>query len=140
MGSAGVFEILNVPEPKLSCRTPGISYTITCMKCGSQNVAAVYQGESSKNAFARGKKHLSELKSACRNNSMVIYNSVHHQQEPPTSQNFQMKILRFIRRPMDRQIEESIRIKDSTADILMNSGAEWRSDRIPRAKFQVQAP
>ena len=38
---------------------------------------------------------------------------------------------------MERQIEESIRIKDSTAEVLMNSRSEWRADKIPRAAFQA---
>ena len=38
---------------------------------------------------------------------------------------------------MERQIEESIRVKDSTAEIVMISVSEWRADRIPRAAFQA---
>ena len=38
-------------------------------------------------------------------------------------------------KPLDRQVDEALRIKHSEADILMNSGAEWRLDAIPRANF-----
>ena len=37
---------------------------------------------------------------------------------------------------MDRQIDASLRIKYSSAAIVMNSGSEWRSDRIPRARVE----
>ena len=39
---------------------------------------------------------------------------------------------------MNRQIEEALRIRHtSQSSILMNSGAEWRGDPIPRATFAV---
>ena len=36
--------------------------------------------------------------------------------------------------PLARQIDESLRIKYSSTDVVMNSGSEWRMDRIPRAR------
>ena len=36
---------------------------------------------------------------------------------------------------MDRQIDESLRIKHSMATV-MNSGSEWRMDPIPRARVE----
>ena len=103
--------------------------------CGSNDVSAVYEGESSKNAYARGRKHLQELKAGLRTNAMVIHNVTHH--ESPTENNFQMRVLKIITKPLDRQIDESIRIKDSEAGIILNSGSEWRGDRVPRASFQT---
>ena len=41
-------------------------------------------------------------------------------------------------KPLDRQIDESIRLKFSTpSSIIMNSGSEWRGDAIPRAAFSA---
>ena len=50
-----------------------------------------------------------------------------------------MRVIRTFSSPLERQIDESIRIKDSEADFILNSGAEWRSDRVPRASFQTAA-
>ena len=44
-----------------------------------------------------------------------------------------MRFVKTFSRPLDRQIDESVH--DSYADIVMNSGSEWRGDRIPRASF-----
>ena len=129
------FQCSTCQDPRISCRKPGIGYTITCLKCKSKDLSAVYEGESSKNAYARGKKHLQELKGALRTNAMVIHNLAHH--DSPTENNFQMRVLKVISKPLDRQIDESIRIKDSEADFILNSGAEWRNDRVPRASFQT---
>ena len=127
------FQCSTCPDPKFSCRKPGIGYTITCLLCSSWGVNAVYQGESSKNAYARGKKHLEELRAALRTNGMVIHNSTHH--DSVTENNFMMRVVRCFSKPLDRQIDESVRIKDSLADIVMNSGSEWRGDKVPRASF-----
>ena len=78
---------------------------------------------------------MQELKAGLRTNAMVIHNVTHH--ESPTENNFQMRVLKIITKPLDRQIDESIRIKDSEADIILNSGSEWRADKIPRAAFQA---
>jgi len=46
-----------------------------------------------------------------------------------------MEAMKTFARPLDRQLDEALRIKYSQADIVMNSGAEWRLDAIPRANF-----
>ena len=47
------------------------------------------------------------------------------------------KVVRIISSPLERQIDESIRIQNSEAQIILNSGSEWRGDRVPRASFQT---
>ena len=136
-GKEDCFQCTTCPDPKFSCRRPGIGYSITCMKCSTEQVSAVYEGESSKSAYARGKKHLEELKAALRTNGMVIHNSTHHHHDGLSQNNFMMRVLRTFSRPLQRQIDESARIRYSEADIIMNSGAEWRGDRVPRASFQT---
>ena len=115
----------------VSCRKPGMSYKIVCTMCSS----AVYEGETSLCLYERGKKHLSELSSGLQSNCMVIHNRKFH--SDATEFNFKMQGLRHFKRPLDRQIDEALRIKNSTATILMNSGAEWRQPAIPRATFSA---
>ena len=115
----------------VSCRKPGMAYKISCTICPS----SVYEGETSLCLYERGKKHLSELSSSVQSNCMVIHNKKFHPDS--TTLNFRMEGLRHIRRPIDRQIDEAMRIKNSTARILMNSGAEWRQPAIPRAGFSA---
>ena len=128
------FQCSTCPDPRVSCRKPGIGYTIRCLKCNQSGVKSVYEGESSKNAYARGKRHLQELKSGVRTNAMVIHNIAHH--DSSKDNHFQMSVVKLISNPLNRQIDESLRIKDSDADIILNSGSEWRGDRVPRASFQ----
>ena len=121
----------NVSGKFQSCRRPGMSYKISCTICSS----AVYEGETSKCLYVRGKKHLGELSTGNKSNAMVIHNKKFH---PQTSGlNFRMEGLKHIGRPLDRQIDEAMRIKHSRAEVLMNSGAEWRRVAIPRATFSA---
>ena len=129
------FQCSTCPTPKYSCRKPGIGYKITCLKCASTGTIAVYEGESSKNAYARGKKHLQELRGAVKTNAMVIHNIAHH--DSPSENHFEMKVVKIISKPLERQIDESIRIQNSDANIILNSGSEWWGDRVPRASFQT---
>ena len=56
-----------------------------------------------------------------------------------TENNFVMHVLSTVSRPLERKIDESVRMKYSEADIILNSGSEWRGDRdrVPRASFQA---
>ena len=46
-----------------------------------------------------------------------------------------MEALQTFQKPLGRQIDEALRIKNSEFDILMNSGTEWRIDSVPRTWF-----
>ena len=41
---------------------------------------------------------------------------------------------------LDRQLDESMRLKFSSASIVLNSGSEWRGELIPRASFGPMLP
>jgi len=83
--------------------------------------------------YERGKKHLSEFHSGLSSNAMVIHNRKHHDGSPVL--NFRMEAIKTFISPLERQLNEALRIKYSDADILMNSGSEWRLDSVPRASF-----
>ena len=118
---------------KISCRKPGVGYKISCTICSSIGVSSVYEGESGKCLYERGKKHLSEFHSGLSSNAMVIHNRKHHDGSPVL--NFRMEAIKTFISPLERQLNEALRIKYSDADILMNSGSEWRLDSVPRASF-----
>ena len=135
-GKEDCFACLTVIEPgKISCRKPGIGYKITCVLCERNGVKAEYQGETSQTLYQRGKKHLDELRTGLSSNCMVIHNDVHHARS--REMHFRMEGIKSFKKPLDRQVNESLRIQGSaaTVDIIMNSGSEWRADALPRASF-----
>ena len=76
---------------------------------------------------------MKEFKDGVSTNGMVIHNQKYHQGSKEF--HFKMEALRTFQKPLDRQIEEALRIKNSEFEILMNSGTEWRIDSVPRARF-----
>ena len=132
-GSDQCFHCTTNENPTISCRTPGVGYTITCTVCGSGGLLAQYQGESGKNMFSRGKDHLREFKGRVTSNCMVIHSNKHHNGSRELT--YVMKPTSTFKTPLDRQLDESMRLKFSSASIIMNSGSEWRGESIPRASF-----
>ena len=59
--SKDCFQCSTEDNPQVSCRKPGISYTITCTECAESGSKAVYHGESSKCGYGRGKCTLKSL-------------------------------------------------------------------------------
>ena len=122
----------------MSCRKPGVGYRIVCTLCGTNGTVAQYQGESGRNLFTRGKEHLREFRGNNSSNCMVIHSRTHH--EGSDQFTYKMESTGFFRTPLDRQLDESMRLKFSGADITMNSGSEWRGVAIPRASFGHTLP
>ena len=93
----------------------------------------MYVGQSGKNGYSRGKKHLEDF--AARNNShcMVIHCRVHHPNEQMLASNFRMVPIRAYHTPLERQISEGLCIYNSDVDVLLNSGTEWMAGQVPRA-------
>ena len=69
--------------------------------------------------YERGKKHMSEIKGGVQTNCTVIHNKVHH--GASTEMNFRMEAVEKFASSMDRQLDESLRI---------------RYNPIPRAVFK----
>ena len=119
---------------KLSCRVPGVLYTIVCVLSEEEGgKSAVYYGESGKNCYERGKKHLEQFKAGNASHCMTIHSRVHHHEAPRLVSHYRMMPIKTIRKPLDRQISEALFIANSEDDVLLNSGAEWGAGRVPRA-------
>ena len=118
---------------QFSCRIPGASYRIVCTVCESSESSAVYYGETGQNLYSRGKQHLSEFRQKLPSNNIIIHNGKYHS-DILSGFNFRMEGEALFTSTLNRQIDESLRIKYSEAEVVMNSGSEWRQDRIPRAR------
>ena len=64
---------------------------------------------------------------------MSIHSRVHHSGVDKRMVHYRMEVLRKYKSPLDRQIGEALFIARSSANVRMNSGAEWRFNALPRA-------
>ena len=117
-----------------NCQKEGIVYKITCQECKSKGVSSEYIGESSRTAFLRGSEHLDDLAKKCEGSPLWKHCVEEHNSEEVK---FSMKVTGSHRTPLTRQIQESVKIENSTANILMNSKSEYNGSRIPRVVIEV---
>ena len=140
-GAEDCMYCLTSKEATFSCRTPGVGYSITCELCSAGGLVSKYQGETGKNLYARGRMHIQEFKASTQSNCMVIHNRIFHPQlvcvPGDETFNFRMEMTGVFKTPLDRQVDEAMRIKNDKVDHIMNSGSEWRADSIPRAAFSA---
>ena len=117
---------------KGSCRETDITYKIECLGSTEQEekCRGVYNGETGRNGYTRGAKHL-ELYEKEQENSAMWKHCV--QKHGSRKQEFKMIVQDKVRGdPTKRQILEAIRMTRTEEEDRMNSRAEWRSNKVPR--------
>ena len=117
-----------------NCQQEGIVYKISCEQCKVRGVTSEYVGESSRTAFLRGAEHLADLASRSEKSPLWKHCTEEH---AGVEVQFRMRVVRKHRTPLTRQIQESVEIENSAANILMNSKGEYNGSRIPRIVVEV---
>ena len=112
-----------------------MGYIITCNSCCKSGLLAQYEGETGRSLYERGSSHISEFKRKVSSNCMLIHNLAHH--NGSTEFHFKMESIGQFHTPFDRQLNESLRIQHSNADILINSANEWMANRVLRVVFST---
>ena len=81
--------------------------------------------------FIRGKEHKRALEN--KNTNSILYRPVINEHENEKEYvDFQMKITGKFKNPLSRQIDESLRIRNSLPGSLLNSKAEFHGPCIKR--------
>ena len=115
---------------KGACDKEGITYAITCMTCAENGIERIYHGETSKNAFTRGKRHTDDFVRKSKDSVMWRHCRMDHNGEV---QNFTMSAKGLYRNdPMLRQIAEAVAQRNASAGTLINSKSEWNYVNLPR--------
>ena len=124
--------IVGKSDEKKNCRRNEVKYHI---ECKNENCDSVYHGETSKNAYTRGKEHREDYHNRLEGSHMWKHCIQKHNRE---EQQFTMHIDRTFRRdPLLRQITEAIEINDTDEEKRMNSRAEWHQPRVPRINIEI---
>ena len=116
-----------------NCNTEGITYEVKCL--GDCAVKDLYKGESARNAYTRGHKHMSDLNGGSVSNSPLWKHC--RDTHGSVMQDFQMRVTgNFRNDAMLRQISEAVQIDNTDPQRLMNTRAEWNMTRVPRANIR----
>ena len=84
-----------------------MTYQIVCEEWEKDNVVAHYKGETSKNTYTRGLKHLEQLRNKSKDSVLWSHCKEHHQSSVVT---FRMEKTGSFSDPLFRQIMEGVQI------------------------------
>ena len=119
----------------LECRKTsrwGIGYEIQCLECDENGKKSLYHGETSRTHYTRIKENLHQSRVTCNENKPLLKHSIIH--HPGKQVKFKIAKTGSFQDPLSRQINEGVRINNSTSDpgFLINSKAEFHQGQVPR--------
>ena len=121
------------------CESKGASHTRSgalycgvCTLCKENGVSSKYHGETGYSAYHRMKEHESDVRNGDMSNAFTKHLSIYHPDRKEDISVFSMKSERVFKKCLERQVAEGVEIKNSTADILLNSKAEFHQPAVSR--------
>ena len=117
------------------CKAANVGYSIECKLCKSRNKPVSYEGESSRSCYLRQKDHSRDLRIKSKKSALYKHVLKEHAEEE-SEVDFDMKIVGKFTGAMTRIIEESIRIRNKPAHLLLNSKLEFHGPVIKRKVFE----
>ena len=139
----------NPLNTSFTCRKRNVSYKTYCLKCAddagmdsktinkniSENIK-FYFGETFRDAYTRGKEHLSDYRAETEDSRMLKHLSEDHPGCDPSDIKFGMSVVKSHKSSFERQIFESILIFRAGKNIL-NSKSEFSRCKVPRLSVMV---
>ena len=119
-------------RPGASHTRSGALYHGTCLICSQQGITSEYWGETSRSGYTRTLEHAEDICSKQDKNAFHKHLTIYHPEKVGDTEAFDIKIEQTFTKNIDRQVAEAIKIKNSNADILMNSKAEFHQPAIHR--------
>ena len=108
--------------------TQGVTYRIECTTCKEEGVAVSYIGESARTMYDRGAEHLDAWRREDEASVLVEHQEQKH--SPEERPRYSMKLIGTQKRPLYRQITESILIEEYKGELLNRKG-EWGCNLPP---------
>ena len=107
-------------------------YHGVCLICEEDGISAEYWGETGRSGYTRTLEHAEDVRNKQEKNAFSKHLAIYHPDKVGNTDAFQINITQTFTKSIDRQIGEAIKIKNSQADILMNSKAEFHQPAIHR--------
>ena len=123
------------PSSKFDCKTMNIGYSLQCLLCKRRNKEMHYHGESARNGYLRGREHQRELQRKSKASVLFKHVMAEHKYEQEET-NFQMNIVGCFTQPLNRLVDESLRIRNTNPSNLLNSKSEFYGPVIKRKIYE----
>ena len=116
----------------VSCRKEGVTYEIECREEGC---GAKYIGETSSNAYTRGREHLQALQHHHTSSPLWKHTENAHKHSTPK---YSMKVTGIYKHDATlRQISEAVKINTAPQDKLLNDKSEWGHTPLARTVIEI---
>ena len=112
-----------------NCEKCGSGYQIRCETCHLDGISSLYEGETGRNGYTRGKEHLDALRLENEDGALWKHCLVQHDGKKAV---FSMKVLGVFYTCLVRQVNEGVKIQKSRAQCLMNSKTEFHQHPVVR--------
>ena len=110
----------------------GVHYSGICTLCEEAGVKSKYDGESGRSGYWRSKFHKEDIKKNNPNNAFSKHLNEFHGDHIKEHKVFKLKVESTHTKCLERQIKEGVAIKNSNADHVMNSKAEYHQPAVRR--------
>ena len=117
------------------CKVSNVGYLLRCKTCKESGIEKSYHGETARNGYLRGREHWRELEKKSKNSVLFKHVMSEHKNEQDKI-NFEMKIVGKFVSPLNRLIDESIRIRNTKPTSLLNSKSEFYGPCIKRKVYE----
>ena len=136
---------------KQSCRKRNIVYETWCQLCLEREEQRAeergkdkkkikmskYIGESAKSAYERGKEHMGDRRTLNLRSHMLKHAVDMHGDVEPEKVEFRMKVLKYHKSAFERQVSESIKIRNNSRHNILNSKGEYNRCALPRLGLKI---
>ena len=106
-----------------NCRKTNIGYTIQCKNCQSKGKTQVYEGESCRNMYQRSREHIKLMEK--KKEGSVLNKHIEEKHTNDEIVEFEMKLAGTFQTPLQRIINEGVRISNRNDKELMNTKTEF---------------
>ena len=117
------------------CEQNSVGYRMLCETCLLAGTPALYEGETGRNAYARGLEHQGDLRHRREESPLWKHCQLVHGGE---TQEFTMKVLRSFQSCLERQVNEAVRISSTEAEHILNSRSEFHQAPIIRWSMVIR--
>ena len=117
-----------------SCEKNGAAYEMRCETCLLAGKLCIYDGETGRNFYCRGKEHHAALRLEEQESPLWKHCRLEHD---GMKADFSMKVVGRFQSCLVRQVNEAVRIGMSEADVVMNSKAEFHQAPLVRVRIEA---
>ena len=116
------------------CSVNSVTYQAKCENCDNEGKVRTYDGETARTAYIRSKEHYDDLKNK-KSTSWMWKHILKDHAGNAENVNFSWRVNRKLRKPLQRQLFEAVKISRKSPQENLNTKCEFNGQRL--RKFET---